>query len=140
MLLALNLQVCFCSLRRILFLTLLFLFFRPVNKKFFQEDSLCIFHRQQNLCSVLSVFRLRKFHKFCHAKDETIRGRLLNIYAVTCAALLRFSFFIRLRCHFHLIWRFFFQRLELLFIWCCSGCFFYKGFAKKCYFILFLSL
>jgi len=31
-------------------------------------------------------------------------------------ARLRFSFFMRLRCHFHLIWPFFFQRLELLFM------------------------
>ena len=29
----------------------------------------------------------------------------------------RFSFFIFFRCHFHLIWPFFFQRLLLLFIY-----------------------
>jgi len=37
-------------------------------------------------------------------------------YAAALAARLRFSFFMRLRCHFHLICRFFFQRRELLFI------------------------
>ena len=38
-----------------------------------------------------------------------------NYYAFL-AALLRFSFLILLRCHFHLICLFFFQRLELRFI------------------------
>lgn len=33
-------------------------------------------------------------------------------------ARLRFSFFMRLRCHFQRIWPFFFQRRELLFIFC----------------------
>jgi len=37
-------------------------------------------------------------------------------YDLARAALLRFSFFMRLRCHFHLICLGFFHRLELRFI------------------------
>jgi hypothetical protein len=41
---------------------------------------------------------------------------------------LRFSFFMRLRCHFQRICRFFFQRRELLFIALLSMWVAYKGF------------
>ena len=40
---------------------------------------------------------------------------------------LRFSFFMRLRCHFQRIWPFFFQRRELRFMYVCEQPGFYKA-------------
>ena len=45
-------------------------------------------------------------------------GEYIKLSMAYLLALLLFSFFILFLCHFHLICRFFFQRLELLFMRC----------------------
>ena len=64
------------------------------------------------LCVFVYALRIR-FLGFLEGVREYV------VYVFTRAYLRlrrRFSFFIRLRCHFHRIWPFFFQRRELLFI------------------------
>ena len=46
-----------------------------------------------------------------------VYNQIYKLEVYRACALLLFSFFILLRCHFQRIWPFFFQRRELRFIW-----------------------